>query len=127
MVCSQGYDPRAKEKFKPRLKTKGRSSSGKVEKRKKQVAHEDQRVRCSTERKTVRFHSAYFTNMYISLYAFPHSSVCSSLKHCGFSSPQDVIRQTVEDRMKIEKEKKEKDNKQKALAGQKSALDRFKK
>ncbi|KAI1893038.1 hypothetical protein AGOR_G00139770 [Albula goreensis] len=38
-----GYDPLAKEKFIPRLKTKGRSSTGKVQKRKKQVAHEDQR------------------------------------------------------------------------------------
>ncbi|XP_055788056.1 WD repeat-containing protein 46 [Salvelinus fontinalis] len=77
-----GFDPLAKEKFTPRLKTKGRSSSGKVEKRKKQVAHEDQR---------------------------------------------DVIRQTVEDRMKIDKERKEKEKKEAAAAGQKSALDRFRK
>ncbi|KAG9333800.1 hypothetical protein JZ751_010079 [Albula glossodonta] len=41
--CARGYDPLAKEKFIPRLKTKGRSSTGKVQKRKKQVAHEDQR------------------------------------------------------------------------------------
>ncbi|XP_010893550.1 WD repeat-containing protein 46 [Esox lucius] len=81
-VQALGFDPLAKEKFTPRLKTKGRSSSGKVEKRKKQVAHEDQR---------------------------------------------DVIRQTVEDRMKIEKERKEKENKEAAVAGQKSALDRFRK
>ncbi|MBN3308772.1 WDR46 protein, partial [Amia calva] len=38
-----GFDPLAKEKFKPRMKTKGRSSSANVEKRKKKVAHEDQR------------------------------------------------------------------------------------
>ncbi|XP_030639831.1 WD repeat-containing protein 46 [Chanos chanos] len=38
-----GFDPLAKEKFKPRTRTKGRSSSGAVEKRKKKVAHEDQR------------------------------------------------------------------------------------
>lgn len=81
-VETLGYDPNTKEKFTPRLKTKGRSSSGKVEKRKKQVAHEDQR---------------------------------------------DVIRKTVEDRMKIEKEKKVKEGKSKSLSGQKSALDRFKK
>uniref|UniRef100_A0A8C8HSK0 WD repeat-containing protein 46 n=1 Tax=Oncorhynchus tshawytscha TaxID=74940 RepID=A0A8C8HSK0_ONCTS len=65
-----GFDPLAKEKFTPRLKTKGRSSSGKVEKRKKQVAHEDQR---------------------------------------------------------IDKERKEKEKKKAAAAGQKSALDRFRK
>ncbi|KAJ8394754.1 hypothetical protein AAFF_G00041090 [Aldrovandia affinis] len=42
-VQALGFDPLAKEKFTPRLKTKGRSSTGKVQKRKKQVAHEDQR------------------------------------------------------------------------------------
>ncbi|XP_071384661.1 WD repeat-containing protein 46 [Centroberyx affinis] len=81
-VQALGFDPLAKEKFMPRLKTKGRSSSGKVEKRKKQVAHEDQR---------------------------------------------DVIRTAVEDKMKIEKERKEREKKEKALSGQRSALDRFKK
>ncbi|KAJ8016179.1 hypothetical protein DPEC_G00004510 [Dallia pectoralis] len=81
-VQALGFDPLAKEKFTPRLKTKGRSSSGKVEKRKKQVAHEDQR---------------------------------------------DVIRQTVEDRMKIAKERKEKEKKLAAAASQKTALDRFRK
>ena len=35
----------AKEKFIPKYKTKGRSSAGGVERRKKQVAYEDQRVR----------------------------------------------------------------------------------
>ncbi|XP_065127426.1 WD repeat-containing protein 46 [Paramisgurnus dabryanus] len=38
-----GYDPLAKEKFKPRTKKKGRSSAGAIEKRKRKVAHEDQR------------------------------------------------------------------------------------
>ncbi|XP_012694226.1 WD repeat-containing protein 46 [Clupea harengus] len=38
-----GYDPLAHEKFTPRNKKKGRSSSGAVERRKKKVAHEDQR------------------------------------------------------------------------------------
>jgi hypothetical protein len=38
-----------------------------------------------------------------------------------------VIRQTVEDRMKIDKERKEKEKKKAAAAGQKSALDRFRK
>ncbi|CAL9702605.1 unnamed protein product [Knipowitschia caucasica] len=42
-VETLGFDPLAKEKFVPRFKKKGRSSSGAVEKRKKQVAHEDQR------------------------------------------------------------------------------------
>ncbi|XP_069045697.1 WD repeat-containing protein 46 [Lepisosteus oculatus] len=38
-----GFDPLAREKFKPRKKTKGRSSAGNMEKRKRKVAHEDQR------------------------------------------------------------------------------------
>ncbi|XP_048874155.1 WD repeat-containing protein 46 [Brienomyrus brachyistius] len=38
-----GFDPLAKEKFTPRQKKKGRSSAGNIQKRKKQVAHEDQR------------------------------------------------------------------------------------
>ncbi|KAG5279481.1 hypothetical protein AALO_G00078250 [Alosa alosa] len=42
-VKTLGYDPLAQEKFKPRMRKKGRSSSGAVEKRKKKVAHEDQR------------------------------------------------------------------------------------
>lgn len=41
----QGFDPLAKEKFMPKYKKKGRSSAGNVERRKKQVAYEDQRVR----------------------------------------------------------------------------------
>lgn len=40
----QGINPEAKEKFVPKLKKKGRSSVGNIERRKKQVAHEDQRV-----------------------------------------------------------------------------------
>lgn len=75
-----GYDPLAKDKFKPRMKTKGRSSAGRVEKRKKKVAHEDQR---------------------------------------------DVIRETVENRKKMEMERKEKNKK--TMSDQRSALDRFKK
>ncbi|XP_029011214.1 WD repeat-containing protein 46 [Betta splendens] len=42
-VEALGYDPLAKEKFVPRFKKKGRSSAGAVERRKKKVAHEDQR------------------------------------------------------------------------------------
>ncbi|XP_074537504.1 WD repeat-containing protein 46 [Halichoeres trimaculatus] len=82
-VQALGFDPLAKEKFIPKYKKKGRSSAGNVEKRKKQVAHEDQR---------------------------------------------DVIRKTVEDKMKMEKERKESEEKKKAVtSSQKSALDRFKK
>lgn len=40
----QGFDPLGKEPFKPRAKKKGRSSAGAVERRKKKVAYEDQRV-----------------------------------------------------------------------------------
>uniref|UniRef100_A0A4W4DPG7 WD repeat-containing protein 46 n=1 Tax=Electrophorus electricus TaxID=8005 RepID=A0A4W4DPG7_ELEEL len=49
-VEALGYDPLATEKFKPRLKKRGRSSAGAVERRKKKVAHEDQK---DTIRKTV--------------------------------------------------------------------------
>uniref|UniRef100_A0AAY4CPE8 WD repeat-containing protein 46 n=2 Tax=Denticeps clupeoides TaxID=299321 RepID=A0AAY4CPE8_9TELE len=42
-VQALGFDPLAHEKFKPRRRKKGRSSSGAVEKRKRKVAHEDQR------------------------------------------------------------------------------------
>nr|XP_046253472.1 WD repeat-containing protein 46 [Scatophagus argus] len=81
-VQALGYDPLAREKFVPKYKKKGRSSAGSVEKRKKQVAHEDQR---------------------------------------------DAIRKTVEDKMKMEKERKEREKKAAVLASQRSALDRFKK
>ncbi|KAM9342440.1 WD repeat-containing protein 46 [Pholidichthys leucotaenia] len=81
-VQALGFDPLEKEKFVPKFKKKGRSSAGAIERRKKQVGHEDQR---------------------------------------------DLIRQSVEDRMKIEKEKKERRQKRAALGNQKSALDRFKK
>ncbi|XP_026189429.1 WD repeat-containing protein 46 [Mastacembelus armatus] len=81
-VQALGFDPLAKEKFIPKFKKKGRSSTGGVERRKKQVAHEDQR---------------------------------------------EIIRKTVEDRMKMEKERKEREKKMVALSSQKSALDRFKK
>ncbi|XP_034028613.1 WD repeat-containing protein 46 [Thalassophryne amazonica] len=52
-VQALGFDPLAKEKFIPKFKKKGRSSAGKVEKRKKQVFHEDQRdeIRTSVEDK----------------------------------------------------------------------------
>lgn len=53
-IFLQGYDPLAKEKFVPKHKKKGRSSAGSVERRKKQVAHEDQRVSvefCMTKKK----------------------------------------------------------------------------
>ncbi|KAM4610892.1 WD repeat-containing protein 46 [Polymixia lowei] len=81
-VQALGYDPLAKEKFKPRLKTKGRSSSGQIEKRKKKVAHEDQR---------------------------------------------DVIRTSVEDKVKMEKERKEIEKRKDKAFGERSALDRFRK
>ncbi|KAF7664854.1 hypothetical protein LDENG_00161620 [Lucifuga dentata] len=81
-VQALGFDPLAKEKFVPKFKKKGRSSTGNVQRRKKQVAHEDQR---------------------------------------------DVIRKTVDDKMKIEKERKQREEKKKALSAQKSALERFKK
>ncbi|CAL8240114.1 unnamed protein product [Gadus morhua 'NCC'] len=38
-----GYDPLARDKFKPRMRKKGRSSTGGVIRRKNQVAHEDKR------------------------------------------------------------------------------------
>ncbi|XP_028266694.1 WD repeat-containing protein 46 [Parambassis ranga] len=81
-VQALGYDPLAKEKFVPKYKKKGRSSAGAVERRKKQVAHEDQR---------------------------------------------DEIRKTVEDKIKMEKERKDTEKQKVALHSQKSALDRFNK
>ncbi|KAK2851592.1 hypothetical protein Q5P01_007868 [Channa striata] len=80
-VQALGFDPLAKEKFVPKYKKKGRSSAGGIERRKRQVAHEDQR---------------------------------------------DVIKETVEDKMKMEEERKERQKKKAALSGQTSALDRFK-
>ncbi|XP_030280124.1 WD repeat-containing protein 46 [Sparus aurata] len=81
-VQALGFDPLAKEKFIPKYKTKGRSSAGGVERRKKQVAYEDQR---------------------------------------------DVIKKTVETKMKMEKERKQKEQKATVFSSQRSALDRFKK
>ncbi|XP_033825627.1 WD repeat-containing protein 46 [Periophthalmus magnuspinnatus] len=77
-----GFDPLEKQKFVPRFKKKGRSSAGAVERRKKQVAHEDQR---------------------------------------------EVIKKSIEDKMRTEKEQKQKNSKASAVSKQKSALDRFRK
>ncbi|XP_041860634.1 WD repeat-containing protein 46 [Melanotaenia boesemani] len=81
-VQALGFDPLAKEKFVPKFKKKGRSSTGGVERRKKHVAHEDQR---------------------------------------------DVIKKTVEDKMKMEEERKKMEKKKAELSSQKSALARFNK
>uniref|UniRef100_A0A8C2GK65 WD repeat-containing protein 46 n=1 Tax=Cyprinus carpio TaxID=7962 RepID=A0A8C2GK65_CYPCA len=55
-VEALGFDPLAKDKFKPRTKKKGRSSAGAIEKRKRKVAHEDQRdeIRQSVQERTER-------------------------------------------------------------------------
>ncbi|XP_043087965.1 WD repeat-containing protein 46 [Puntigrus tetrazona] len=55
-VEALGFDPLAKDKFKPRKKKKGRSSAGAIEKRKRKVAHEDQRdeIRQSVQAQTER-------------------------------------------------------------------------
>ncbi|XP_039530578.1 WD repeat-containing protein 46 [Pimephales promelas] len=55
-VEALGFDPLAKEKFKPIKKKKGRSSAGSVEKRKRKVAYEDQRdiIRQSLQEKKER-------------------------------------------------------------------------
>lgn len=97
---------------------KGRSSSGNVERRKKQVAHEDQRV---SSLDTGKCHAIRFQHIEI------FNSVCSHLCLAFSLSLQDVIRKTVEDKMKREKESKAREKKKKALSGQKLALDRFKK
>ncbi|XP_076022913.1 WD repeat-containing protein 46 [Genypterus blacodes] len=81
-VQALGFDPLAQDKFVPKYKKKGRSSTGNVERRKKQVAHEDQR---------------------------------------------DLIKKTVEDKMKMEKERIARERKERAMSDQTSALDRFKK
>lgn len=77
-----GFDPLAKQKFVPKFKKKGRSSSGAVERRKKQVAHEDQR---------------------------------------------ELIKNTIEQKIRTEKEQNQKKHKDSVVFGKKSALDRFKK
>nr|XP_057908302.1 WD repeat-containing protein 46 [Doryrhamphus excisus] len=81
-VEALGFDPLAKERFVPKHKKKGRSSTGNLERRKKQVAHGEQRT---------------------------------------------LIAQSMEDKMKIQKERKAKQLKASALASQKSSLDRFRK
>ncbi|XP_052418880.1 WD repeat-containing protein 46 [Carassius gibelio] len=55
-VEALGFDPLAKDKFKPRNKKKGRSSAGAIEKRKRKVAHEDQRdeIRQTVQERTER-------------------------------------------------------------------------
>uniref|UniRef100_A0A671NYZ6 WD repeat-containing protein 46-like n=1 Tax=Sinocyclocheilus anshuiensis TaxID=1608454 RepID=A0A671NYZ6_9TELE len=55
-VEALGFDPLAKDKFKPKTKKKGRSSAGAIEKRKRKVAHEDQRdeIRQSVQERTER-------------------------------------------------------------------------
>ncbi|KAM9855859.1 WD repeat-containing protein 46 [Aulostomus maculatus] len=79
-VQALGFDPLAKTRFIPKYKKKGRSSAGSIERRKKQVAHGDQRA---------------------------------------------IVVKTVEDKMKMEEERNERAKKKAAIAGQKSALDRF--
>ncbi|KAJ0041558.1 hypothetical protein NL108_012981 [Boleophthalmus pectinirostris] len=75
-----GFDPLEKQKFIPKFKKKGRSSAGAVERRKKQVAHEDQR---------------------------------------------ELIKKTIEDKMRTEKEQKQNNIKASVVCRKKSALDRF--
>lgn len=43
----QGFDPQAKTKFQPRHRAKGRSGAGALLRRKRKVAHEEQRVSLS--------------------------------------------------------------------------------
>lgn len=116
-MSPQGFDPLAKEKFVPKYKKKGRSSAGNVEKRKKQVAHEDQRVS----------NPEYKLNIdAVTLQYFCH--ICSVwLISLVLFTPQDVIRKTVEDKVKLEKERKQREEKAAVLSSQRSALDRFKK
>ncbi|XP_061837887.1 WD repeat-containing protein 46 [Nerophis lumbriciformis] len=81
-VEALGYDPLAKQRFVPKYKKKGRSSTGNVEKRKQQVADGDKRT---------------------------------------------LIAQSMEDKMKMQKERKAKEKRNLELFSQKSALDRFRK
>lgn len=46
--------------------------------------------------------------------------------HVYHLPPQDVIRKTVEDKMKLEMERRQKEKKAVALSSQRTALDRFK-
>ncbi|XP_070695633.1 WD repeat-containing protein 46 [Pempheris klunzingeri] len=80
-IQTLGFDPLAKKKFIPKYKKKGRSSAGSIERRKKQVAHEDHR---------------------------------------------GANRKAVEDKVRMVKERKQREMKAAVLSSQKSALDRFK-
>lgn len=101
-----------------------------MEKRKKQVAHEDQRVSSITTKTPCNLYgimsSLFHLLIFYKLCASPLVFLLPT-RSWWLSSTQDVIRQTVEDRMKIDKERKEKEKKEAAAAGQKSALDRFRK
>lgn len=138
-LCFQGYDPLEKEKFIPKYKKKGRSSAGGVERRKKKVAHEDQRVHIvasfSIQTVTQLLHLSLLSssgsckvNADSFFGLFGYKSVSNWLcPVCHLLHPQDVIRRTVEDKMKAEKERKQKEMKAALLSSQKAALDRFKK
>ena len=89
-----------------------------MERRKKKVAHEDQRVR------QTHTHNCYCTVLCSSTAGFRKRDLFFITR---LSFLQDVIRKTVEENMGKEKELKEKETASLSAQGQKSALDRFKK
>ncbi|KTF72728.1 hypothetical protein cypCar_00036667, partial [Cyprinus carpio] len=113
-VEALGFDPLAKDKFKPKTKKKGRSSAGAIEKRKRKVAHEDQRV-------------FVFSPLFLSCLCLESSPiVCATDMMMSHVDGQDVIQQTVQERTEREKELKEKSKEKKNLEN-KTTLDRFRK
>lgn len=111
-----------------------------MERRKKKVAHEDQRVSVSEGARSC-FHKLSNSGTIVALESaasrlmqsfllntFKINLVKTDISCHVYNLPsQDVIRKTVEDKMKLEMEKKQKETKAAALSSQKTALDRFKK
>ncbi|MBN3291632.1 WDR46 protein, partial [Polypterus senegalus] len=137
-----GYDPLSKEKFIPRKKMKGRSSSGSTQKRKKKVAYDEQR---NNDIRLIIGHEVHLDGVFGFMRSKPVSashraSLRSSCMAVGMPqellpeavtedsvahSVQELIQQAVESR---EKAKKEQMIKEKMTAlGNRKALDRFKK
>lgn len=110
-----------------------------MERRKKKVAHEDQRVSVSVGAHrwcaSIIVHNCYFgvsatSELMQSFLLNPFKinlAKTDNSCHLYHLPTQDVIRKTVEDKMKLEMERKQKEKKAAVLSSQKTALDRFKK
>lgn len=102
---SQGFDPHAKGKFQPRRRAKGGSSTGSLLRRKRKVAHEQQRVGVPPPRGVLP----------------PKKKFRFGVSDVLLSPPKAVIRQSVEQREQQQKQSRT------GPPLQRTALDRFKK